>query len=70
MLLLARVDGKSPVEYLTPAKRIHPRPLCTNHLPSPPGLASLCDRWFRRVFSTPNRMVPRMKIASILPGRF
>ncbi|MGA9798589.1 MAG: phosphotransferase [Terriglobales bacterium] len=48
MLLLARVDGKSPVEYLTPLKQRFVRNFVQEHLPSPPQrLAQLNEIWFR-----------------------
>ena len=55
MLLLARVDGKSPVEYLTASKQQFLRDFVSEHLPSPPEtLGQLSEIWFARVFdSTP-----------------
>jgi aminoglycoside phosphotransferase (APT) family kinase protein len=50
MLLLARVDGKSPVEYLTPPRQEFIRAFVYKHLPSPPErLAGLCAIWFSEV---------------------
>jgi aminoglycoside phosphotransferase (APT) family kinase protein len=51
MLLLARVDGKSPVEYLTPSKQQFIRAFVRKHLPSPPdNLAGVSEIWFAQVF--------------------
>ena len=51
MLLLARVDGKSPVEYLTERKRQFIRDFVHTHLPSPPAsLNKLSDLWFEQVY--------------------
>lgn len=53
MLLLARVDGKSPVEYLTPRRREFIRTFVYQHLPSPAqSLAQLCDIWFTAILAT------------------
>jgi aminoglycoside phosphotransferase (APT) family kinase protein len=53
MLLLARVDGKSPVEYLTEPKKQFIRDFVGCHLPSPPAtLASLSKLWFSQVFNS------------------
>jgi aminoglycoside phosphotransferase (APT) family kinase protein len=50
MLLLARVDGKSPVEYLTPPKQEFIRAFAGKHLPSPPrSLAALKEIWFEQI---------------------
>jgi aminoglycoside phosphotransferase (APT) family kinase protein len=49
MLLLARVDGKSPVEYLTPARQEFIRTFAYKSITSPAGLANLCDRWFAEI---------------------
>jgi aminoglycoside phosphotransferase (APT) family kinase protein len=50
MLLLARVDGKSPVEYLTAPKQEFIRALVHKHLPAPPdSLAGLRALWFAGV---------------------
>ena len=47
MLMLARVDGKSPVEYLTERKREFLRTFVHQHLPSPPdSLAEMRGIWF------------------------
>lgn len=52
MLLLARVDGKSPVEYLNPAKREFVRVFVYKHLPAPPdNLAALFDCWLAEIFA-------------------
>jgi aminoglycoside phosphotransferase (APT) family kinase protein len=53
MLLLARVDGKSPVEYLTTQKQQIIRKFVREHLPSPPeSLAELCGAWFATIQRT------------------
>jgi aminoglycoside phosphotransferase (APT) family kinase protein len=53
MLMLARVDGKSPVEYLTPAKRDFLRTFVHQHLPSPPdSLAEMRDIWFSAIVAS------------------
>jgi aminoglycoside phosphotransferase (APT) family kinase protein len=58
MLLLARVDGKSPAEYLTVPKQQFIRDFVREHLPSPPkNLDGLSDIWFAQLFSAPHRMV-------------
>lgn len=44
-LLLARVHGKSPVEYLSDAQRDHVTRFVLAHLPNPPSLAALTDSW-------------------------
>ncbi len=50
MLLLARVDGKSPVEYLTPTRQEFIRALVSRHLPSPPqSLEALRGIWFEQM---------------------
>lgn len=50
MLLLARVDGKSPVEYLSSAKQDFVRAFVYKSIKSPAScLASLCDRWFPEI---------------------
>jgi hypothetical protein len=50
MLLLARVDGKSPVEYLSLPKRDFIRTFVHLHLPSPPpGLAEMRGAWFSAI---------------------
>lgn len=47
MLMLARVDGKSPVEYLSEDQRTHIRNFSTHTLRHPPvRLASFTDQWF------------------------
>lgn len=47
MLLLARVDGKSPVEYLTPAKQDHVRFFVSSRLNDWNGsLATVTEQWF------------------------
>lgn len=49
LLLLARVDGKSPVEYLAPARQQVVRDFVTAALPAPPDtLAALVEAWFAR----------------------
>jgi 5-methylthioribose kinase len=53
MLLLARVDGKSPVEYLAEPKRQFIRDFVGYYLPSPPDtLALLSKTWFAQVFNS------------------
>jgi aminoglycoside phosphotransferase (APT) family kinase protein len=53
MLMLARVDGKSPVEYLTPAKREFLRAFVTQHLPLPPdNLADMRSIWFSAIIAS------------------
>jgi 5-methylthioribose kinase len=50
MLMLARVDGKSPVEYLTLPKREFLRTFVHQHLPSPPdSLAEMSGVWFSAI---------------------
>ena len=49
-LLLARVDGKSPVEHLTSRKQEFIRTFVHQHLPSPPdSLAEMCRIWFTAI---------------------
>ncbi len=58
MLLLARVDGKSPAEYLTLRKQQFIRDFVPKHLPSPPrNLARLSDIWFTELFNASHFMV-------------
>ena len=53
MLLLARVDGKSPVEYLSAPKQNFIRAFVGEHLPSPPeSFQALRDIWFEQILST------------------
>ena len=53
MLLLARVDGKSPVEYLTPRKQEFIRTFVYRYLPSPPdSVAEMCDIWFSAIVAS------------------
>jgi aminoglycoside phosphotransferase (APT) family kinase protein len=53
MLLLARVDGKSPVEYLSPVKQEFIRTFVYRHLPSPPeSLVEMCDIWFAEIIAS------------------
>ena len=53
MLLLARVDGKSPVEYLAEPKQNFIRTFVGRHLPSPPGsLAALKEIWFEQILTS------------------
>jgi len=53
MLLLARVDGKSPAEYLTAPKQQFIREFVHKYLPSPPkNLAHLSEIWFSQVFDS------------------
>jgi aminoglycoside phosphotransferase (APT) family kinase protein len=50
MLLLARVDGKSPVEYLAAPKQNLIRAFVAKQLPSPPeSLQALREIWFRQI---------------------
>jgi 5-methylthioribose kinase len=50
MLLLARVDGKSPVEYLSPRKQGFIRSFVHRHLPTPPeSLAEMSGIWFAEI---------------------
>lgn len=44
-LLLARVHGKSPVEYLSDEQRAFVTRFVLMHLPNPPSLAALTDSW-------------------------
>lgn len=44
-LLLARVHGKSPVEYLGDSQRDHVTRFVLAHLPNPPSLAALTSAW-------------------------
>jgi aminoglycoside phosphotransferase (APT) family kinase protein len=44
-LLLARVHGKSPAEYLSPAQRDLVTRFVLSHLPQPPSLALLTEAW-------------------------
>lgn len=49
LLLLARVDGKSPVEYLSPEQQQFVREFVTDTLRAPPHtLAALVEAWFAR----------------------
>lgn len=49
LLLLARVDGKSPVEYLDPARQQFVREFVTNALRLPPRTGgALVEAWFAR----------------------
>jgi aminoglycoside phosphotransferase (APT) family kinase protein len=58
MLLLARVDGKSPAEYLTFQKQQFIRDFVPRHLPSPPGnLARLSELWFAELFQASHFLV-------------
>ncbi|MFO1486084.1 MAG: aminoglycoside phosphotransferase family protein [Verrucomicrobiaceae bacterium] len=47
-LLLARVHGKSPVEYLSEAQRSHITRFVIAHLPNLPSLAELTSSWLDR----------------------
>jgi hypothetical protein len=50
MLLLARMDGKSPVEYLTQPQRTFVRSFVSAHLPGPmPSFSELSDAWFAEI---------------------
>jgi Ser/Thr protein kinase RdoA (MazF antagonist) len=52
MLMLARVDGKSPVEYLAATKRNFIRDFVAEHLPSPPeSLRALREIWLEQIHS-------------------
>lgn len=44
-LLLARVHGKSPVEYLNETQRAHITRFVLTHLPNPPALPKLTASW-------------------------
>lgn len=44
-LLLARVHGKSPVEYLSEPQKAHVTRFVLAHLPHPPSLAALTASW-------------------------
>lgn len=44
-LLLARVHGKSPVEYLSEPQKAHVTDFVIANLPHPPSLAALTDSW-------------------------
>lgn len=44
-LLLARVHGKSPVEYLSEPQKAHVTRFVLAHLPHPPSLATLTASW-------------------------
>ncbi len=53
MLLLARVDGKSPVEYLAAPRQEFIRTFVGKHLPSPPkNLAALREIWFEQILAS------------------
>jgi hypothetical protein len=53
MLLLARVDGKSPVEYLTPLKQQLIRDFVYKYLPFPPeNLARMNGIWSRDMLNS------------------
>jgi aminoglycoside phosphotransferase (APT) family kinase protein len=50
MLLLARVDGKSPVEYLDPARQDFVRQYVRRELPAEvTSVAAVADSWFARL---------------------
>jgi len=50
MLMLARMDGKSPVEYLSPAKQDFARRFVGKHLSSSPHtLDDLAEPWFAQI---------------------
>ena len=50
MLLLARVDGKSPVEYLSPEKREFIRQFVSKHLPAKNfSLPHITNEWFNQL---------------------
>jgi len=58
MLLLARVDGKSPAEYLTLRKQQFIREFVRSHLPSSPrNLSRLSEIWFKELFNASHFMV-------------
>jgi len=44
-LLLARVHGKSPVEYLNESQQAHVTRFVLTHLPNPPSLTALTASW-------------------------
>jgi hypothetical protein len=53
MLLLARIDGKSPVEYLTQSQRDFVRRFVCARLPQPAiSLSALSDAWFSEIAET------------------
>ena len=53
MLLLARVDGKSPAEYLTASQQQFVRSFTRKHLPGPPHtLSELCTLWHSEISNT------------------
>ncbi|HEY2081852.1 MAG TPA: aminoglycoside phosphotransferase family protein [Verrucomicrobiae bacterium] len=55
MLLLARVDGKSPVEYLNPARQDLVREFVRAKLPGEiPSLAAITEAWFTRLHQFQN----------------
>ena len=50
MLMLARVDGKSPVEYLDPARQQFVRAFVGKQLPAGNfSLHDMADAWFNRL---------------------
>jgi hypothetical protein len=52
MLMLARVDGKSPVEYLAvlPSRSEFVRRFVNDHLPADGvGIEEITQDWFRRI---------------------
>jgi aminoglycoside phosphotransferase (APT) family kinase protein len=51
-LLLARVDGKSPVEYLSPEKQAFVRHFVRTHTLDAPSLEHLADLWFSAIDSS------------------
>lgn len=54
MLLLARVDGKSPVEYLLPPQQNHVRQFAPRYIRTPPGaLDLLIADWFSSLSRSP-----------------
>ena len=53
MLLLARIDGKSPVEYLTQTQREFVRRfVCARLLQPATSLSALSDAWFSEIADT------------------
>lgn len=53
MLMLARVDDKSPVEYLSPQKQEFIRSFVHRHLPSPSeSLAEMSGIWFAEIIAS------------------
>ncbi|GAB4165094.1 MAG: aminoglycoside phosphotransferase family protein [Terrimicrobiaceae bacterium] len=59
MLLLARVDGKSPVEYLSPEKQAIVRQFACHQITQPNlSLQDVLGAWFAHVAASPTRSIP------------